>query len=40
VTPSNTCAATCTSNAGCVSGCCALLSDGSQSVCSAPTWCP
>src|SRR5262249_17908555 len=39
VTPSNTCAAVCTSGAQCVSGCCALLSDGITAVCSNPIYC-
>jgi hypothetical protein len=39
VTPSNVCAAVCTSGTQCVSGCCALLSDGSAAVCSNPIYC-
>jgi hypothetical protein len=40
VTPSNTCAANCTTGAQCVSGCCAGLSNTSATgVCSDPIYC-
>ena len=39
-TNGGTCAAICTSNSQCQSGCCAPLSNASVSVCSAPQFCP
>jgi hypothetical protein len=40
VTPSDTCAANCTSGSQCVSGCCAALSNTSATgVCSDPIYC-